>query len=134
MYRRESATCITVNTHHTNSSVVGNSEQSDLLTVTGRRQKHLFSDEPFDYMERGPFSYADPVRIKGDLLAGGFSDVEIEVIELSSRLNSRDAAQALVFGSPLRSEIERRDPLALDRAAEAVALAVESISSSNQMC
>ena len=84
----------------------------------------LFAHDPFDYMERGPFCYADPARIKHDLLAAGFTHVEIETIELSSRVNSRDAAQGLVFGSPFRSEIERRDPPALDRAAEAVAQAL----------
>jgi ubiquinone/menaquinone biosynthesis C-methylase UbiE len=84
----------------------------------------LFAHDPFDYMERGPFCYADPARIKNDLLAAGFTDVEIETIELSSRVNSRDAAQGLVFGSPFRSEIERRDPKALDRAADAVTQAL----------
>ena len=84
----------------------------------------LFAHDPFDYMERGPFCYADPARIKDDLLAAGFKNVEIETIRLSSRVNSRDAAQGLVFGSPFRSEIERRDPSALDRAAEAVAQAL----------
>lgn len=84
----------------------------------------FFAHDPFDYMERGPFCYADPGRIKHDLLAAGFTNVEIETIELSSRVNSRDAAQGLVFGSPFRSEIERRDPSALDRAAEAVAQAL----------
>jgi ubiquinone/menaquinone biosynthesis C-methylase UbiE len=85
----------------------------------------LFAHEPFDYMERGPFCYADPARIKHDLLAAGFTDMEIETIELSSRVNAREAAQGLVFGSPFRSEIERRDPSALDRAAEAVTQALE---------
>ncbi|MGC2195246.1 MAG: methyltransferase domain-containing protein [Terriglobales bacterium] len=84
----------------------------------------LFAHEPFDYMERGPFCYADPARIKHDLLAAGFTEVEIETIELSSRVNARDAAQGLVFGSPLRAEIERRDPSALDRTADAVAQAL----------
>jgi ubiquinone/menaquinone biosynthesis C-methylase UbiE len=84
----------------------------------------LFPHYPFDYMERGPFCYADPVRIKHDLLAAGFTDVEIETIKLSSRVNAHDAAQGLVFGSPFRAEIERRDPSALDRAAEAVAQAL----------
>ena len=81
----------------------------------------LFAHDPFDYMERGPFCYADPARINHDLLAAGFTEVEIETIELSSRVNARDAAQGLVFGSPLRAEIERRDPSALDRTADAVA-------------
>jgi ubiquinone/menaquinone biosynthesis C-methylase UbiE len=84
----------------------------------------LFANEPFDYMDRGPFSYADTGRIKDDLLASGFTEVEIETIELSSRVNARDAAQGLVFGSPLRAEIERRDPSAVDRAADAVAQAL----------
>ena len=84
----------------------------------------LFAHDPFDYMERGPFSYAEPARIKHDLLAAGFTEVEIETIELTSRVDARDAAQGLVFGSPFRSEIERRDPSALDRAADAVAQAL----------
>jgi ubiquinone/menaquinone biosynthesis C-methylase UbiE len=84
----------------------------------------LFAHVPFDYMERGPFSYSDPGQIKYDLLVAGFTDVEIETIKLSSRVNPHDAAQAFVFASPFRSEIERRDPSALDRAAEAVAHAL----------
>lgn len=85
----------------------------------------LFPSEPFDYMERGPFCYADPAQIKRDLLAGGFTVLEIETIELSSRVNAQNAAQGLVLGSPLRSEIERRDPSALHHAVEAVAHALE---------
>ena len=84
----------------------------------------LFANAPFDYMDRGPFSYADKERIKDDLLASGFTEVKIETIELSSRVNAQDAAQGLVFGSPLRAEIERRDPSALDRARDAVAQAL----------
>lgn len=84
----------------------------------------LFASDPIEYMKRGPFCYADPARIQDDLLAAGFNDVEIETIKLSSRVNSRDAAKGLVFGSPFRSEIERRDPSALNRSAEAVAQAL----------
>ena len=85
----------------------------------------LFANDPVDYMERGPFCYADPGLIKDDLLAAGFTNVEVETIELSSRVNARDAAQGFVFGSPFRSEIERRDPSALERAADVVAQALE---------
>lgn len=84
----------------------------------------LFAHEPFDYMERGPFSYSDPAQIKHDLLAAGFTHIDIETIKSSTRVNSYGAAQGLVFGSPLRAEIERRNPLALDRAADAVAQAL----------
>ena len=50
--------------------------------------------------------------------------MEVETIKLLSHVNARDAAQGLVFGSPFRSEIERRDPTALGRAAEAVTQAL----------
>lgn len=84
----------------------------------------LFPHDPPNYMDRGPFCYADPTRIKHDLLTAGFTDVKVETIELSSPVNARDAAQGMVFGSPLRSEIERRDAFALDRAADVVAQAL----------
>jgi ubiquinone/menaquinone biosynthesis C-methylase UbiE len=84
----------------------------------------LFPDDPPVYMERGPFSYADPARIEQDLRAAGFGEVELETVALSSRVSAREAAQGIVLGSPFRSEIERRDPAALDRAVEAVAEAL----------
>ena len=80
----------------------------------------LFVDDPPLYMERGPFSYADPASIEEDLRAAGFTDVELETVALSSHVSARDAAQGIVLGSPFRSEIERRDSSALDRAANAV--------------
>jgi ubiquinone/menaquinone biosynthesis C-methylase UbiE len=80
----------------------------------------LFPDDPPQYMERGPFSYADPALIEHDLLAAGFTDIELETVALSSRVSARDAAQGIVLGSPFRAEIEGRGPAALDRAANAV--------------
>ena len=81
----------------------------------------LFPMDPPTYMERGPFSYTNPGVIEQDLLAAGFSSVELDTITLTSRVNARDAAQGLVLGSPFRAEIERRGPSALEHALEAVA-------------
>ncbi len=86
----------------------------------------LLGGDALTYMERGPFCYMDPAQIERDLLAAGFPEVEIETARLPSRVNAREAAQAFVFGSPLRSEIERRDPSSVERAAEAVAQALAS--------
>lgn len=36
-------------------------------------------------MERGPFSYSDPTLIKQDLVAAGFTDVELETVALRKR-------------------------------------------------
>jgi ubiquinone/menaquinone biosynthesis C-methylase UbiE len=80
----------------------------------------LFQDDPPRYMERGPFSYADPNAIEEDLRAAGFTGIELETVALSSHVRARDAAQGIVLGSPFRAEIERRDPSALERAVDAV--------------
>ena len=84
----------------------------------------MFPDDPPAYMERGPFSYADPAIIERDLLAAGFSRVQLETVALTTRVNASDAAQGLVLGSPFRADIERRDPSALARALDAVTAAL----------
>ncbi len=71
----------------------------------------LFPDDPPRFIERTPFGYADPARIEQDLLVAGFKDITFETVERRSRLASaRDAATGMCHGSPLRSEIEERDP------------------------
>lgn len=85
----------------------------------------LFPEDPPDYMERGPFSYAEPAVIEDDLRSAGFTDIQVETIASSSRVNARDAAHGLVLGSPFRAEIERRDSSGLDRALDAVVEALQ---------
>jgi SAM-dependent methyltransferase len=87
--------------------------------VAGAAVASLFADDP-RYMERGPFSYNDPALVEGDLRAAGFEDIELETVELSSRVAAHEAAQGIVLGSPFRAEIERLDPSALERAVTAV--------------
>jgi ubiquinone/menaquinone biosynthesis C-methylase UbiE len=95
-------------------------EANPVPEAAGEAVDALFPDDPPLYMERGPFSYADPAAIEHDLRAAGFTEIELETVALSSPVNARDAAQGLVLGSPFRSEIERRDPSGLDRAMNAV--------------
>lgn len=102
-------------------------DRLDRNPVTGAAEQavaNMFPEDPPRYMERGPFSYADPAVIEGDLRAAGFTEIELETIALSSHINALDAANGMVFGSPFRAEIERRDPTALGRAADAVAEAL----------
>ena len=87
--------------------------------AAGEAVGSLFPEDP-RYMERGPFSYTDPASIENDLRAAGFEVIEIETIELESRVSARDAAYGIVLGSPFRGEIERLDPSALERATAAV--------------
>ncbi len=101
------------------------SELNPVPEAAGRAVDELFPDDPPRYMERGPFSYIDPAHIERDLRAAGFTEIQIETPTLSSRVTASNAAQGLVLGSPLRSEIEQRDPGALERALEAVTHALQ---------
>jgi ubiquinone/menaquinone biosynthesis C-methylase UbiE len=85
----------------------------------------LFPDDPPRFLDRTPFGYSDPAQIEHDLLAAGFADIEFETVKKRSRSGSaRDVALGMCLGSPLRSEIEERDPARLDSAVEAAAAAL----------
>lgn len=85
----------------------------------------LFPADPPRFFERTPFGYYDPAVIRRDLEDAGFSRIQIEVVPASARVaSSADAATGLCKGTPLRNEIEARDPGRLD---EAVAVARDAL-------
>jgi len=86
----------------------------------------LFPDDPPRFLARTPHGHHDVAVIREELRRAGFTDIAIETHEAMSRASSaRDVAIAYCQGTPLRGEIEARDPGALeratDRAAEAIA-------------
>jgi ubiquinone/menaquinone biosynthesis C-methylase UbiE len=99
-------------------------ERNPVPEAAGKAVAALFPEDPPSYMERGPFSYVDPALIRHDLVTAGFTDVTLETVVLTSRVSAADAAKGMVLGSPFRSEIERRDAAALDRALNAVTAAL----------
>jgi len=106
--------------------VIWNQVEKNLATMTaGRAVADLFPGEELRFYERIPFRYHDVGQIEHDLLAAGFTDIELETIELRSRAPSaRDAAIALVQGTPMRSDIEDIAPGQLDRATDAAEAAL----------
>ena len=106
--------------------VIWNQVEKNLATTTaGRAVAELFSGEELRFYERVPFRYHDVGQIEHDLLAAGFTDIELETVELRSRATSaRDAAIALVQGTPMRSDIEEIAPGQLDRATDAAEAAL----------
>lgn len=91
----------------------------------GRAVASLFPDNPPHFLDRTPFGYADIAQIEHDLLSAGFTDIELETVEKRSRGPSvRDLAIGVCCGSPLRSEIEERDPAMLDTAVDAAEAAL----------
>ena len=84
----------------------------------------LFPEDPPGFFERVPFGYQDKARIETDLRAAGFGVIMAETVVESSRVNASAAATGLVEGTPLRAEIETRDPGRLADATEAAAAAL----------
>lgn len=93
-------------------------ERNRLSNLTHESMQKLFPDNPPMFMKRGPFSYHDPETIERDLVAAGFSGVQIDTVKLASRSPSaEEAARGLCYGSPMRVELEQDEygPGALDR-------------------
>jgi ubiquinone/menaquinone biosynthesis C-methylase UbiE len=100
-------------------------ERNIATRVAGAAVAELFPDEPAAFYERIPFRYHDRALIESDLRAAGFGAIGFETVELRSRAASaRDAALGLVQGTPMRSEIEKCGPGALERATDAAAQAL----------
>jgi ubiquinone/menaquinone biosynthesis C-methylase UbiE len=85
----------------------------------------VFPDDPPRFMARTPHGYHDTALIRRELADAGFSRVTIETIAEQSRAPSaRIAALAYCQGTPLRGEIEARDPAKLDSATDYAAAAI----------
>lgn len=100
-------------------------DRNPVAKTVGDAVAELFPDDPPTYMENGPFCYTDPAELQADLLAGGFSKIEIQTLPARSRAaGAYEAALGICQGGPFRAEIEKRDPDGLERATNAAAEAL----------
>lgn len=106
--------------------VIWDQVERNLATmVAGRAVAELIPGEAARFYERVPFRYHDQGQIEADLRAAGFEQVEFETVSRQSRAASaRDAAIALVQGTPMRADIEQVDPDLLGPATDAAAKAL----------
>jgi SAM-dependent methyltransferase len=88
----------------------------------------LFPDDPPRFLARTPHGYHDRDAIARDVAAGGFTQrTRVDTIAARSRAASADEpAFAYCKGTPLRNEIEARDPARLDEATAAGAAAIRA--------
>lgn len=85
----------------------------------------IFPDDPPRFLARTPHGYHDTALIRRELADAGFSHVVIETRAEQSRAPSpRLPAVAYCQGTPLRKEIEARDPARLDAATDYVESAI----------
>ena len=100
-------------------------ERNHATMVAGRAVAELLPEGAAQFYERVPFRYHDPVVIEQDLRAAGFAQIAIETIQLMSKAASaRDAAIALVQGTPMRTDIEEVAPGKLAAATDAAEAAL----------
>lgn len=98
-------------------------EFADTVNVT---LTSMFPDNPPRLLTRGPHGYYDCQAIAHDLAQAGFDKTpRFETVTARSHSpNSQIPAYALCQGSPVRHEIEQRDPTRLQEATDAVAKAL----------
>jgi SAM-dependent methyltransferase len=94
---------------------MADNEFTDVVTTA---LESVFPEDPPRFMERTPHGYHDPRNIERDVAGGGFESApEIIAVDAVSRAPSaRIAAIAFCQGTPLRNEIEARDPSRLGEA------------------
>lgn len=95
--------------------------ENAFVNVVSDTLAKLFPDNPTSFMARIPHGYYDVKIIGNELHAAGFTGVKVETIGHMAKANSaREVATAYCQGTPLRSEIEARDPSGLEMATATV--------------
>ena len=79
----------------------------------------MFPKDPPTFLARTPHGYHDLAEIRQHLTAAGFALIEVDKFAAtSSAPSARDVAIAYCRGTPLRHEIEARDPSRLKEATQ----------------
>jgi ubiquinone/menaquinone biosynthesis C-methylase UbiE len=96
---------------------IAENEFADVVTET---LAAIFPNDPPRFMARIPHGYHDVATLHGELSMAGFAQVTIETVgHVSKAPSPRDPAIAYCQGTPLRNEIEARDPSRLEAATQA---------------
>jgi SAM-dependent methyltransferase len=101
-------------------------EENEFADVATAALAALFPDDPPRFLARSPHGYFDVGVIERDLRMGGFG-ASPDVVTLSERSRATSAripAVGYCQGTPLRNEIEARNPAMLDRATDEVERAI----------
>ena len=101
---------------------IAENEFADVVTDT---LATIFPNDPPRFMARTPHGYHDVKRLREELIRAGFAQVSIETRgDISRAASPREPAIAYCQGTPLRNEIEVRDPSGLEAATQACAEAL----------
>ena len=101
-------------------------EENEFADTVTTALASMFPEDPPRFLARTPYGYSDSGTIEHDLATGGFTaSPRIDTVAARSRAeSSRIPAVAFCQGTPLRNEIEARDPSRLDKATDVVTEAI----------
>jgi len=100
-------------------------EDNDFANLVDETVAALFPGNQPRFLARTPHGHHDVAAIERDLRAAGFTHVESQTVTKHSRAASPcDAALGFCQGTPLRNEIDARDPSRLAEATDAAAAAI----------
>jgi ubiquinone/menaquinone biosynthesis C-methylase UbiE len=100
-------------------------EKNELTEEVGRSVAAAFPHDPPGFLARTPFAFHDAAMLRSELERAGFTSVEVETVERVTRADSAEkVAMGVCMGTPLRTEIEARDPARLQAVTDAAAAAL----------
>ena len=102
-------------------------EANDFAYVVVQAVAALFPEDPPLFLARTPHGHHDTALIEARLRGAGFGGVTVETVAKKSTAPSpRDPALGFCQGTPMRNEIEARDPTRLEEATDVAAAAIAS--------
>jgi ubiquinone/menaquinone biosynthesis C-methylase UbiE len=91
--------------------------ENEFADVVTQALATRFPRDPPQFLARTPHGYNDAEQIRAELAAAGFSKISVETVDGRSKASSPyEPAIAYCQGTPLRNEIEARDPSRLEDA------------------
>ena len=99
--------------------------ENDFADTVTQALASVFPDDPPRFLARTPHGYHDENQIRGDLKSAGFANVSVDDVSATSKAASAfEPAIGFCQGTPLRNELEARDPTRLEDATKQAARAV----------
>lgn len=103
-------------------------ENNEFAAAVTDAASEVFPDNPPLFLARTPHGHHDIGVIKDEVMEAGFTGVDVvTVTETSTAPSPRHPAIAYCQGTPLRNEIESRDPGLLDHVTEMAAQKIEEL-------
>ena len=106
-------------------SIWNSLEVNDFANTVMETVTTLFPENPPEFLSRTPYSHGNPDEIKHEINAAGFDNCHlIQRDDISYAKDPAMTAMAFCQGTPLRNEIEEREPDGLNRVTAAAENAI----------